>query len=144
MSELGNKIRSLRKNLSQPEFADKVGLSLRTICKLEAGEPATLRTVQQIARSFRLTETERLELIIAWLKMELRDDFHRLSIEIKDGAPAALKEEDQLAGRIQLLINDVPRKHQEQIYHALKRPEILRCLQTLNELYDSLKGKRAG
>jgi transcriptional regulator with XRE-family HTH domain len=142
MSELGNRIRSLREDLSQPDFASKVGLSLRTICKLEAGEPASLRTIQQIARSSRLSEAERLELVVAWLKMELGEDFRKLSVEIKDRPVGAVKDEIQLAGKIQVLISDLSRKHQEQIYLALQRPEILRCLRTLNELYDSLKPPR--
>jgi transcriptional regulator with XRE-family HTH domain len=140
MSELGNRIRSLREDLSQPAFARKVGLSLRTICKLEAGEPASLRTIERIARSSRLSEGERLNLIVAWLKLELGEDFQKLSVEIKDHKSVSLKDEHQLAAKIQVLISDIPRKQQEQVCLALQRPEVLGCLATLNALYDSLKG----
>lgn len=142
MSELGNKIRLLRGDLSQAEFADKVKLSLRTICKLEAGESVRLDTIQQIARACQLEESDRLQLTITWFRLEVGEDFHKLVIEIKGKERGlAMKDADYLPGKIQVLLNDVPRKQQEQIYLALQRPEILNCLRGLNELYDSLKSK---
>ena len=138
MSELGNKIKSLRADQPQVEFAKKAGLSLRTICKLEAGEPVRLETVQQLAKACRLPEGGRLDLIVSWLKLEVGEDFHKLLVGIKD-QPSAMRDAEHLPAKIQMLINDIPRKVQEQIYLALQRPEVLRCVSALNDLYDSLK-----
>ena len=138
MSELGNKIKSLRADQPQVEFAEKAGLSLRTICKLEAGETVRLDTVRQVARALKLSEEERLELIVLWLKLEVGDDFHKLDVELKD-RPATARDTDYLPAKIQVVLRDAPRKYQEQIYLALQRPEVLRCLPALNELYDTLR-----
>ena len=140
MSELGNKIKLLRAKQAQVQFAEKAGISLRTVCKLEAGEPVSLETVQQISRSLRLPEPERLELIVSWLKIQIGDDFNKLIVQVKD-QPSAFRDSDQLLGSIQLLLSDTPRKLQEQIHVMLQRPEILPCLKILNDLYDSLKGR---
>jgi transcriptional regulator with XRE-family HTH domain len=141
MSELGNKIRLVRGELSQIEFADKTGVSLRTICKIEAGETVRLQTVRKIAESLEITERERLEWMVHWIRLEVGEDFHKLHIEIQ-GAPRAMSDSDHLLGKIQVLLSDLPRKFQEQIYLSLQRPELLRCLQHLNELYDSMKRER--
>lgn len=138
MSELGNRVRSLRADVSQMQFAARTGLSLRTICKLEAGESVRLTTVRQVAQSLNLSEMERLELIVLWLKLELGDDFRKLNVELKDGS-AVLRESDDLLGKVQVLLHDIPQKHQEQVYLAVQRPEVLRCVQSLNDLYDSVK-----
>lgn len=143
MSELGNKIKSLRADQPQVEFAKRAGLSLRTICKLEAGEPVRLETVQQLAKACRLSEEDRLDLIVSWLKIEVGEDFHKLLVGVKD-QPSAVRETEHLPAKIQMLIQDIPRKFQEQIYLALQRPEVLRCVPALNDLYDSLrKGTKA-
>lgn len=140
MSELGNRIKSIRASESQLGFAKKAGLSLRTICKLEAGESVRLATIRQIAEALNLLEIERLDLIVLWLKLELGEDYKKLNIEPKSGS-SSLKDADHLLGRLQLFLNEVPRKYQEQICLAVQRPEILRCLQSLNDLYDSVKAE---
>lgn len=131
-------MRAIRKDRSQAEFAKSSGLSLRTICKLEAGEPVRLETIQQIARAAGLSEPERLDLVVSWLEFAAGEDLHKLIIEVKD-QPAAIRDADHFPARIQMLISETPRKFQEQIFLALQRPEVLRCLPTLNDLYDSLK-----
>ena len=138
MSELSNKVRAIRNDRSQAEFARASGLSLRTICKLEAGELVRLETIQQIARAAELSEPERLDLVVCWLKLAASEDVHKLIIEVKD-QPAAIRDADHFPAKIQMLISDTPKKFQEQVYLALQRPEVLRCLPTLNDLYDSLK-----
>ena len=140
MSELGNRIKSIRASEAQLGFAERSGLSLRTICKLEAGENVRLATIRQIAEALNLIEVDRLELIVLWLKLELGEDFRKLNVEPKSGH-SSLKDSDHLLGKIQVLMNDLPRKYQEQILLAVQRPEILRCLQSLNDLYDSVKAK---
>ena len=139
MSELGNKIRELRAAESQREFAKRAGLSLRTICKLEAGELVSLETIRRLAQVLRLSEPERLEMVVSWLKLQLGEDFRQLAVEIRNGPGGILKESEQLSAKIQVLVSDLPRKMQEQLYLTLQRPEVLRCLPSLNQLYDSIK-----
>lgn len=138
MSELANKIKTLRASQPQIEFAKRAGLSLRTICKLEAGELVRLETIRQIAKALRLSEAIKLDLLVSWLKLEVGEDFQKLQVGIKE-QPLAVRDEEFLPARIQMLIADTPRKYQEQLHLALQRPEVLRCLPALNALYDSLK-----
>ncbi|MBI4658516.1 MAG: hypothetical protein HY735_06655 [Verrucomicrobia bacterium] len=141
MSELGNKIKALRGVQSQIEFAKHTKLSLRTICKLEAGDLVRLATVQQIAKACKLSEPDRLDLIVAWLKLEIGEDIQNLQVEVQ-GQPLAARDAEYLPAKIQALVSTTPRKYQEQICLALQRPEVLRCLSALNELYDSLHKSR--
>ena len=142
MSELSNKIKALRADLSQAEFAQKSKLSLRTICKIEADENVRLSTLRQIAKSFKLSEADWLDLVVTWIRLEVQDDFPKLSIERKTSEAAALRETDHLPAKIMMRLTDLPKKQQEQIYLLLNRPEILRFVTDLNQMYDSLnKGK---
>ena len=138
MSELGNKVKLIRGDLSQADFAKKTGLGLRTINKLEAGEPVRLDTVNQIAAAFALPDADRLNLVISWIKLEIGDDFQKLTIEPKNSS-LTMKDAETLLGKIQVRVRDVPRKYQELILLTVQRPEILRCLENLNDLYDSIK-----
>jgi hypothetical protein len=140
MSELGNKVKALRGDQPQQAFALKVGLSLRTVCKLEAGEGVSLETVRQLAKALRLADATRLELMVCWLKLQLGEDFGRLVIQVKEG-PQELQESNDLPAQIQVAVIDLPHKLQEQLHLMLKRPEILGCLASLNALYDELKRK---
>jgi hypothetical protein len=140
MSELGNHIRHLRGDSSQIAFAQKTNLSLRTICKLEAGESARLETLLRISKACGLEDGERLELIVSWLKLELGDDFSKLIVQPK--TPGMLRDADNLPGKIQVKLRDVSKKHQEQIHLALQRPEVLRCLENLNDLYEAVRGTK--
>lgn len=139
MSELGNRIRELRKGRSQSEFAAQARLSLRTICKLEAGESVRLKTLQQVLKALHLPESVRLELILLWLKLELGDDFSKLEIRVREPAANTLRESDHLLGQLQVALAELPRKFQEQLLVTTQRPEILRCLLHLNDLYDTLR-----
>jgi transcriptional regulator with XRE-family HTH domain len=138
MSELGNKIRRIRGTVSQAEFADRAGLSLRTISKLEAGDSVRLDTVRRIAATCDLSDADRLELVISWIKLEIGDDYFKMIVEPK-AAAAVVKDSESLVGKIQRRLQDVPSKYQEQIYLMLERPEILRCLEHLNDLYQSIR-----
>ena len=143
MSELGNKIKNLRAGQPQTDFAKRSGLSLRTICKLEAGESVRLETIRQIAKALKLSEAGTLDLLVSWLKLEVGEDFQKLQVGVKE-QPLAVRDEEFLPARIQMLVADTPRKFQEQLHLALQRPEVLRCLPALNDLYDSVKQRAQG
>jgi transcriptional regulator with XRE-family HTH domain len=140
MSELGNRIKDLRGDISQSAFAEKTGLSLRTISKIEAGEPVRLDTIQQIARSLRLSKTERQQLLISWVRLELGAEVQYLVIEPKGNADI-LQDAMSLPAKIQALVTEVPSNLQEELLRSLHHPEILRCLKPLNDLVDQITQK---
>lgn len=135
MSELGNKIKQLRGELSQLAFSKRVDLSHRTITKIEAGDKPKRANVIQIADRLRLGRVERLALLVLWLKAEVgEDDFEALNV---NPVPAAMPRADTL-DRLYKAASPLSTNHQEHLVLACRRPEVMNNLTALNDLYDKI------
>jgi transcriptional regulator with XRE-family HTH domain len=135
MSELSAKIRALRGEASQSEFATRAGVSLRTVNNLELGQAVRLDTVQQVAKALQLKEGERLALVIAWLRTEAGPDADRLWIESKN--PSEIRElESDESTRADLLFRKLTASDREQILKTMQRREVLNCLPAINHVWE--------
>jgi transcriptional regulator with XRE-family HTH domain len=137
MSELGNKIRDLRGEKSQRDFAKATGLALRTLVGAEGGRRIRKRTIDQLAKVLRLPESTRIDLLHSWIKQQLDDDLRHFRIDTR--TPNAAEDKASLLANIHVLLSEIPRKHQEDIYKALQRPEVLKAITPLNEFYDKMR-----
>lgn len=138
MSELGNKIAHLRGSLSLKEFADKAGLSWSLIAKLEKGQVPRLATVQLIAQKLKLKEADRTDLVLAWIKAELGPEAKHFWIDPKKPAEL-LKDKENIPHQVAGLVSALPTQMQAEILNALQRPEVLKSVKHLNELYDRVR-----
>lgn len=132
MSELGNKCRWLRDELSQAEFAKKVGLSHRTVTKIEAGVKPKRVNILRIAEKLRLPPDERLEMLVLWLKSEVGRDFDLINPQPRLDPPKA---KSSALSRLTRAASHLTISQQETLTEACSRPLVLDSLAALNELH---------
>lgn len=137
MSELSNKIKSIRGSMSAEDAGVKCGLSRESFYRIERGGTVRIDTLRDIAKGFGLEEDQWLELLVAWLKMQAGNDSYKLFIESK--SPGELQDRDnQVSLAMSLFINLTPDDRQE-IINAMKRPEVRACLPAINSVWEKLK-----
>jgi transcriptional regulator with XRE-family HTH domain len=77
----GERVRALRGDLSVAQFEERTGLSHETLRKAELGVEATRKTMNGL-RKVIATETDWLELLSLWVKMQVGNDAGKLQIGI--------------------------------------------------------------
>jgi transcriptional regulator with XRE-family HTH domain len=137
MSELGNKIKTLRKGDTLKEFAERVGLSWSMIAKIEKGDNPSKETVSTIAHRLKLSQADYADLLRIWVKAQLGDDAKLLWIDPKKESEL-IHESNNIPLQIQTLAANLPDRLQHQVLLALQRPEIIRSIEHLNNLHDRL------
>lgn len=141
MSEFSELIKTIRGERTQRDFAALCSLSLRTINAIESqGESVQLSTLRQIKDACHLSGGMWLDLLIAWLKLELEGDFRRLNIA-KARVPKLEQAEDQDVLHLFRLLGEPERK---QILLTMQRDDVLRCLFPINAVWDSAKEGSSG
>jgi DNA-binding XRE family transcriptional regulator len=140
MSELSNKLRLLRGERSAEDAAKQVGLSRESFYRIERGGSVKLDTLRQIATGLKLSQSDWLELLIAWLKNEAGADKDHIWIESRNPPKSDVRDsaEAQLALLVQRF-NELNPEERRQILLVMERPEARRALAALNKLYDSLR-----
>ncbi len=141
MSELSNKIKSLRGTLSAEDAGEKCGLSRESFYRMERGGTVKIDTLRDIAKGFKLSEDEWLDLLAAWLKMQAGDDGLKLFIERKGHSTKSKGSDSEIATAMTLFTNLTPDERQE-ILNAMRRPEVRACLPAINSVWDKLKPAR--
>lgn len=139
MSELGNILRQQRGPRSQKEIAKGADLGERTVIRAESGEKTSLETVRALSRYYGLTRAEHAALIVAWLRLELGDEFALLNI--RSAVPGKVKLTD--ADKFIETFRSVPRHLQRELSRALEHGEVLAAIAPLNDLVERLKTKVA-
>src|SRR5262245_45299603 len=134
---LADKIRQVRGDLSQREFAKKVNLSLRTILKIEAGDKPRRSNLLQIVERLGLNPAERLDFLASWLRAELgEEDFELLNMTPKINSPGSnpnpLEEFRRAAAHLRT-------SEQELLLQVCKRPLLLEMFPVINRFYDRVK-----
>jgi len=135
MSELGNIIRHLRGDDSQETLGQRIGLNSRTIQRAENGAGLKLGTLRQISKHFKLDKTEHAALLLAWLRVEWRDEEIKLfDIRIRkaNGQPDMLSDADKFLETFR----SVPARYQKELMRAAERKEVLRAIGPINELWE--------
>lgn len=138
MSELSNKIRLLRGDISAEEAGRRVGLSRESFYRMERGGSVKLATLRQLAQGLAVSESDWLDLLVAWLRQEAGQDAGKLIIDTQAMSPLKDASESQSA-RALALFNQLNAEDRHQVLLLLQRPELRRSLPALNKLYDTLK-----
>src|SRR5687767_6201203 len=131
MSTLANWIRHLRGDLSQLEFARKVGLSHRTITKIENGDKPKRANVVKIADKLHLDRNQRKYLLWLWAKEELGQEADGILI---DGLKSPAQSDTLLL--LQGAVANLREADQRQLLLVCDRPVILKLIPRLNDFYD--------
>ena len=144
MSELSNKIRSLRGKLSAEEAADKCKLSRESFYRMERGGSVKLATLKQIAQGFEVPETEWLELLTAWIRTEVGLDAGKLWIEPKRLGTSALREsEESTVARAMMLYQALNPSERAEIDKAMERKPVRDCLPAINRVWEIIQKQKA-
>lgn len=139
VSDLADAIKRIRGNVSQRRFAKLAGIGFRTLCKIELDEDIVkLSTILGIAEKRKLKEAEKLDLIRAWIRMQLGDLADHLIIDLRE--PSELHDrEPGAAVKLMTKISNLPARAQNELLKAVDRPEVLNGIRNLNEMYERLR-----
>jgi transcriptional regulator with XRE-family HTH domain len=144
MSELSNKIRALRGELSAEEAADKCQLSRESFYRVERGGSVKLATLKQIAKGFKLPEAEWLELLTAWLRTEAATDADKLWIEPKSQKVSRLRDrEESTMARALMLFQQLNPSERQEIEKAMERKAVRDCLPAINRVWDIFQKEKS-
>jgi transcriptional regulator with XRE-family HTH domain len=136
MSELSNKIKALRGDLSAEEAGQKAGVSRESFYRIERGGSVKFETLRAIAKAFELPEADWLELVAAWLRSEIGEDANKLWIEPKDGHSRLREGEDSQVARAMMLFTQLNPADRSEITKAMERPEVRGCLPAINSVWE--------
>lgn len=140
VSELATRIKKLRGDLTQEEFAVKCKLGTRTIAGLEAlDENVRLKTLRQIRKACGLSTEEWLDLLISWLKVHLGIDFYELKIEKVPNPRGKWILHDRTDQDVLRLFNTLEDADKTQVLKTMQRKEVLACLPAINDVWDKLE-----
>lgn len=140
MSELSNKLAALKGKHTTAEIVEKLGISRETFRRIERGDSVKLSTLKEIANVLGVKDEDWIELIIAWIKLEIGQDAQKMWIEPKEQKASKLHDAQESAqAKAMMLFNQLNSEDRHQIILAMERPEIRRSLPALNKLYDSLR-----
>jgi len=143
MIDLAEKIQSLRGGDSYARFAQRTGVSVRTLHAVEHNQSVRLTTLKQIAHACRVSGDDWLSLLILWFRSEAGDaDFVKLEIAPKFEKVNPLQKRDP-DGVGQLLLSaffSLNSHDQEQILKTMARAKVRACLPAINSLYEDREG----
>lgn len=142
MSELANKIRNLRGDLSAEEAGKKCGVSRESFYRFERGGTTRLSTLRAIADGFGLNETQWTDLLVSWLKLEAGEDVDRVWIEPREGSSALHDQDSSHVGRAAMLFERLNPADRDEIFKAMQRPEVRGCLPAINAVWEKFEASR--
>ncbi|HEY1171091.1 MAG TPA: helix-turn-helix transcriptional regulator [Verrucomicrobiae bacterium] len=135
MSQLANLIRDIRGKKTQKDFSLLVGVAPQTISKIEVtngkSDPSkiSLTTIYRISRKLHLPREKHLELIQAWIRLQLGNDFHEFDIHPKT---TTLKENNSsFMSQVLQMSPDLSAEDQKIVLAALKSPEIRKAIKAM-------------
>ncbi len=84
MTQLPQLLIEIRGKDNQKAMADKCGLSRQTISRIESGRAKgrgiRIDTIHKISESYNLSREKYLDLLLAWMRHEMEDDFYNFEI----------------------------------------------------------------
>lgn len=139
MKEVGNRVRTLRGTQSLDDAAHKAKLSRETLRKIEAGVPIKLPTLRALHRALGGNHSDWLELECTWLQWHARADRDDITIEPRRKASKLRHTGTAEAQELTKRFTNLTTTEQKQILAAMDRPQVLRSITHLNELYESAR-----
>ncbi len=136
MSELSNKVKALRGKMSAEEAGQKCGLSRESFYRVERGGSVKFESLRDIATGLHATESDWLEMIVAWLKYQIGEDAQKLWIEPRVGGSKLSDGATNQVGRAMLLFTDLNPADRVEITKAMERPEVRACLPAINSVWE--------
>lgn len=145
MTELANIISALRGDQTGEQMAAKVGTSRETILRILRGDTVKLDTLKAIAHAYNLNQTEWLELLVAWIRAEIGTDAQYLTFSPSPTQTKFSSRFRNAAKPLQALLlesfNRLTVHDQKEVIAAIARPEVIRSVQSLNQMYASVEAK---
>src|SRR6266699_5035017 len=135
MSELSVKIANLKRKQTTRAVIGKAGISRETFRRIERGDSVKLNTLKQIVEALGGNKSDWLETLVAWIKGELGDDVDKFDIQL-NGDDILKSQAQSKQVHLNKLFEKLPQEQRLQVIKILQRPEILRCLPSLNALYE--------
>lgn len=146
MSELAQKIATLRGELSGEAAAEKCGVSRETFYRIQRGGTVKLDTLKKIWSAFKLAPADQAELLSAWLIKEAGPEHSKVLIEPAIHGASALKDAgNNQTAQAMMLFRELAPEQRALIIKSMQRPEILASLNSMNtvwEKFDREKAKR--
>lgn len=142
MKELGNKLKALRGRLSIEQAASATGRSRETIRKLETGLNISLKSLKKIAKGYKAEPEDEDDLVCTWLRGHAGDHAKRLRIEPLSAKRSRLADvaRDKTSAMIEAF-SGLTTKEQDALLLAAQRPEVLRSVRHLHQLYDAARSR---
>lgn len=139
MSELANKIKLLRGDLSAEDAAKKCGISRESFYRIERGGTVKLDTLRQMAAGFEMKGADWIGLLVAWLRNETGPDERFVYIEPKSRNRSELTDRENSQIELAMtLFKALPPADRKEIIHAMERPEVRACLPAINQTWEKL------
>ena len=137
VSELSVLLSLFKGHRTTQEIVDGAALSRETFRKLQRGQGVKLSTLRDIATYLKLTRSQWLALVVAWIKLEVGEaeaKYLQIIVNETAGVPREVRQLQELA--LQL-----PPAELQQVILAISRPEVRLACIGLNRVYEEL-GKR--
>lgn len=137
---LGDFIEELRKKqgLTQEELAARAGIGRTKLWKV--CQPETIPSMETMRDIFkkglRVSHENFNHAILLWLKRLLTPEEYE-HFSVKDAALALRAREEEAAHDLARQLARLPQEHQEQILLAMRHPQVLTALKSINTLANS-------
>lgn len=123
----------IRGKESQADMAIRCGLSRATISRIERGTSKKhiglrIETIRKIRDAYNLPRTKYLELLEAWIRYELGDDFHNFDIH---HLQSNLKESTNILTQITASASDLSKDDQRLILAVSTKPELRKAVKAV-------------
>jgi hypothetical protein len=136
MSELSTKVKKLRGDKSPVEAAEMCDLSRESFYRIERGGSVKLETLRSIAKGFKLSEPDWLDLLASWLRHEAGPDEVKLWIESKQGESQLNDSESDEIGKAMILFKGLNHIDRKEVLKAMDRKEVRDCLPSINNCWE--------
>jgi transcriptional regulator with XRE-family HTH domain len=140
MSLLSEQIRALRNSMTFVAFANLTGVNRQTLADLETGQSVKFCTLEQIVQSCSVTQEQRANILIGWIRAELGDRYYS-QLEIKQAGKAGGLNENE--ARCISLFRLLSGGDQEDILRAMEFGPLRKCLRAMTEAVSSLQGEKS-
>lgn len=135
MSQLANLIKDIRGKRTQTQLAEICGMAPQTISKIETttgkSDPSkiSLSTIHRISKALKLSKEKHLEVIQAWMRLQLGNDYHEFDISPRNYTAKEAK--SSLTNQIASLLPDLSQEDQKVILEACKSNEIRKAMKAM-------------
>lgn len=140
MKDLSVLMSTVLRPYTNAEAADKCGVARETIRKLRTGGTTKLSTLQSICAVMGTSREDWVEIVMAWTLQELGTEATHLRIESRGADTSQLREGPaSLESQAIALFHELNADDRIEIIKAMQRPEVRRCLEAINDVWERLE-----